>query len=290
MTYRTLYPFFAVAFGLTWGLAALLLAFPAQIEGLFGPLSPSNPLYILAVYAPALAAIGLVLRHHGLRGLGAFFKRFTLWRLPLGYWLLLLLGIPALFYLGAAIKGSLGDPFPFAPWYAVLPALAFALVLGPVEELGWRGVALPLLQRRLAPFWASVVLGAIWGLWHAPAFLLSGAPHSAWSFGPFFLGAIAITLLITAMFNASAGSLAFPVLFHFQTNGPMWPDAQPWDTLTFGIVAALVVILNWKTMFARDAGVTTVLSGDRATEVLPEALRVGDVAMYGTRSARRSTR
>lgn len=259
MTPRTLTPFFAITFGLTWGLAGLLLAFPATVEELFGPLSPSNPLYIVAVYAPAIAAVALVLKHHGAAGLGAFFRRFSLWRLPLGYWLLLLLGIPALFYLGAALKGSLGEPLAFTPWYAALPALAFALILGPMEELGWRGVALPLLQRRHSPFWASVILGAIWGLWHAPAFLLSGAPHSAWSFGPFFLGAIAITLLITAMFNASAGSLVFPVLFHFQTNNPLWPDAQPWDTLTFGIVAAVVVILNWKSMFRRDAGVTEVL-------------------------------
>jgi pyruvate formate lyase activating enzyme len=33
------------------------------------------------------------------------------------------------------------------------------LLLGPIEEFGWRGLALPLLQRRLAPFWAGASLG-----------------------------------------------------------------------------------------------------------------------------------
>lgn len=268
MTTRSLLPFLALTFGLTWGLAGAFLLFPTQIEAIFGPVSQTNPLFIVAVYAPAIAALYLVIRHHGVRGLGAFFKRFTLWRLPLGYWVLLILGIPALFYLGAAIKGSLGEPFPFTPWHAVLPAMLSALLLGPVEELGWRGVALPLMQRRLAPFWASVVLGAIWGLWHAPAFLLSGVPHSAWSFAPFFLGAIMISLMITAIFNASSGSLLFPVIFHFQTNGPAWPDAQPWDTLTFGIVAVIVVVLNRRSMFDRESGVTDVLAPEaRSSEV-----------------------
>ncbi|WP_425482737.1 CPBP family glutamic-type intramembrane protease [Chelativorans xinjiangense] len=38
-------------------------------------------------------------------------------------------------------------------------ATAFMLVLGPVEEFGWRGFALPLLQRRMVPVWAGFVLG-----------------------------------------------------------------------------------------------------------------------------------
>jgi membrane protease YdiL (CAAX protease family) len=47
-------------------------------------------------------------------------------------------------------------------------AWAFAAIKGPVEEFGWRGLALPLLQRKFAPFWASLILGGIWGFWHLP--------------------------------------------------------------------------------------------------------------------------
>jgi hypothetical protein len=42
-------------------------------------------------------------------------------------------------------------------------------------------------------------------------------------------------------------------------NNPLWPDAQPWDTLIFVIVAILVVYLNRATMFRRGSGVTDVL-------------------------------
>jgi membrane protease YdiL (CAAX protease family) len=82
-------------------------------------------------------------------------------------------------------------------------------------------VALPLLQRRYAPLWSSLILGLIWGLWHLPAFFLSKSPQSAWSFGPFFIGALAITVILTAVFNAARGSLFIAALFHFQINGPM---------------------------------------------------------------------
>jgi membrane protease YdiL (CAAX protease family) len=177
MTPRTLRAFFALAFALGWGMLAVLILFTTQIEALFGEISGTNPVFILAVYSPAIAAIFLIWRHYGTKGLGSYLRRVTLWRMPAGWWLALVLGIPAVKYLGAAINGTWAD-FPVSPWTGVLPALATALLIGPVEELGWRGLALPLLQRRYAPLRASLILGAFWGLWHLPAFLLSGTPRA----------------------------------------------------------------------------------------------------------------
>src|SRR5690606_26340526 len=110
----------------------------------------------------------------------------------------LIVGIPIIVYAGAAIKGTIDPPFPFSPWTLVFPALLQSLLLGPVgEEFGWRGLALPLLQRRFSPLWASLILGVVWAIWHVPAFLMSGTVQSAWAFGPFFLGLIAITVILT---------------------------------------------------------------------------------------------
>jgi uncharacterized protein len=61
------------------------------------------------------------------------------------------------------------------------------------------------------------------------------------------------------MFNAARGSLLIAALFHFQMNGPAWPDAQPWDTLVFGIVAVVIVLLNRRRMLTREGAVTEVL-------------------------------
>jgi uncharacterized protein len=171
-----------------------------QIESVFGEIGYTNPVFILVVYSPAIAGVYLVWRHYGTKGLGSFFRRFTLWRMPVAWWLFLVLGIPAGKYLGAAVNGTITD-FPFDPWYGVLPMFAAALLIGPVEEIGWRGVALPLLQRRYSPLWASLILGAFWGFWHLPAFLLSGTEQSAWSFGPFVLGVLALSVVVMPMFS-----------------------------------------------------------------------------------------
>ncbi|MFN0178232.1 MAG: type II CAAX prenyl endopeptidase Rce1 family protein [Gemmatimonadales bacterium] len=259
MTLRTLVPFLAISFGLTWGIAAALLLFTDRLAAIFGPLTGTNPLFVLAVYSPGIAAVFLIWRRFGLVGLGRYFRRLTLWRMPMAWWAFLLLGIPAVFYLGAAIKGTLADPFPFTPWYRVLPAMATALFIGPIEEFGWRGLAQPLLQRRLAPFWAGLVLGVIWALWHIPAFALSGSPQSSWSFPAFFFGVVAMAVILTPMFNAAGGSLLVAALFHFQANGPAWPDAQPWDTLVVVVIAVVVVWLNRETMFQRGTGATDVM-------------------------------
>ncbi len=48
---KSLVPFLALTFGLTWGLAALLFLFYDQIVAVFGEISMSNPLTLLAVYA-----------------------------------------------------------------------------------------------------------------------------------------------------------------------------------------------------------------------------------------------
>ena len=259
METKALIPFLAISFGLTWGLAATLFFFYDQVVAIFGEVSMTNPLFILAVYSPGIAGVFLIWWHYGFKGLVSFFRRLTLWRTSTMWWLFLLLGIPVLVYAGAALTGTIGDPFPFSPWYQVFPAIAISLFIGPIEEFGWRGVALPLLQRKFAPFWAGLILGGIWGVWHIPSFLIGGTPQSAWSFGPFFIGLIAITVIMTPLFNASRGSLLIAILYHLNIMNPIFPDAQPWDSFLLAIVAAIIVFINRRHLFQHGSGVTEVL-------------------------------
>jgi uncharacterized protein len=266
----SLAPFLSITFGLAWGILAMFILLPRQMSEMFGELSGLHPLFILAVWAPAIAAFIVVIYHSGLGGLRRYLSRILLWRCSLAWYAFLSIGMPLLFFGGSALKGNLfAAPYPFSSVQSLLVALALTAIKGPIEEFGWRGLALPLLQRKLAPIWAGLILGAIWGFWHLPAFLLSGTPQSAWSFTPFFVGSIALSAIVTPLFNASRGSILLSALFHFQCNNPIWPDAQPYDTVAFVATAVLVVWLNRKAMFRKASAMTDIIP-PMANRVIPD--------------------
>ncbi|MEJ2487876.1 MAG: CPBP family intramembrane metalloprotease [Anaerolineales bacterium] len=282
MKTKTIIPFLALTFGFTWGIAALLIFFNDQVVAIFGEITSSNPLYILAVYSPGFVGIFLVWRHYGLKGLGSFFRRLTLMRMPLVWWLYLLVGIPAIKYLGAALNGTIST-FPFSPWYLVFPALVHAFFLGTIEEFGWRGLAQPLLQRKMAPFWAGLTVGIIVAIWHLPAFLLGGGvEYGSWALVPFFAGVVAIYIILTPMFNSARGSLLIAYLYHFQMMNPIIPDAQPWENLLFVLAAVVIVILNRRTMFKKGTGVTEVLMPEQDSEMTSKADGIAKKSLSAT--------
>ncbi|MEE4607396.1 MAG: CPBP family intramembrane glutamic endopeptidase, partial [Desulfobacteraceae bacterium] len=226
----------------------------------FGPLTGEHPLFYLAVYAPAISALALILYRQGIDGTRRFLSRLTLWRASIHWYVLLIVVVPLVFHAAALFKdGAHGLLFPFASVSSYLLALLRMAFKGPVEEIGWRGLALPMLQRRMAPFWAALVLGVIWALWHLPAFLLGGTPQSAWSLTPFLVGTVALSVIVTPLFNSAGGSILLPAFFHLQLINPLWPDAQPHDTWLFVVVAGVVVWLNRDAMFTRQGAITEVV-------------------------------
>lgn len=267
ITVKSLVPFLIMTFGITWGILALYIFLTDQMTALFGQLTGNHPLFFLAVYAPAIAAFTIILQKTGVGGLKRYLTRLLLWRCSKYWYAFLLVGLPLVFYGGAAMKGTLfSEPFPFSSFGGLAAAIGLSVIKGPVEEFGWRGFAQPLLQRKFAPVWVAMIIGIVWGFWHLPAFLLSGTQQSAWSFGPFFAGTIAISLIVTQLFNASRGSILLSAFMHFQLMNPIWPDAQPYDTYILIIVAVIVVVLNRKKMFGRTGSITRIIPVSNAED------------------------
>jgi hypothetical protein len=263
ISFKTLIPFLLITFGIAWGILSFFILLPEQATHLFGQITGQHPLFFLAVYAPAIGAITVIISVSGFKGTKQFLSRILLWRCSLSWYAFIIIGIPLIFIGGSYLKGNLlTDPFPFASTTSMLIALGLAAIKGPIEEIGWRGLALPLLQRKFAPFWSSIILGTIWGLWHLPAFLLSGTQQSEWSFTPFFAGCIALSVIVTPLFNASKGSILLSAFFHFMLMNPIFPDAQPYDTYIIIIVAIYLVWNNRKTMFTRKGAITKVIPTD----------------------------
>ena len=259
---KSLLPYFFITFAITWGIVGFYIIAPDSAVTLLGEISGRHPAFFLATWAPAIAALLVVLAYSGTGGVGAFLSRLALWRCSAAWATFLLVGVPAIFVAGALVKGSpIG--IPFSTLKAAGAAMLLMACLGPVEELGWRGVAQPILQRHMAPIWAGALIGSAWGLWHFPAFFLSGTVFSGWSFAPFFIGNVSLAIIVTPLFNASRGSILLPALFHFQLINPLWPDAQPFDTYFFVAAAAVVAWLNRTTMFQKTAAVTSVRAATR---------------------------
>lgn len=260
ISFSTIIPYLLITFGVTWGIIALYIFLPDQTASLFGQITGSHPLFFLATYSPAIAALGIIVMKVRWSGTKRFLGRMLLWRAPAPWYLFILLGVPAMFYLGAIYKGlTLSEFFPVSSLGVYLVSLLLFAIKGPVEEIGWRGYALPMLQRKMSPFFAAIIVGIVWGFWHLPAFFLSGVPQSAWSFMPFFIGTIALSIFATGLFNASRGSILLPALLHLQLINPLWPDAQPYDTVVVVIAASIILWLNRKTYFRNGDGVTTII-------------------------------
>ncbi len=257
--------FLGITFLVTWGLIGIYVLAPETAARAFGDISGSHPFFFLATWSPAFAAFALVCWRAGPSGLRAFLSRLLLWRCSVGWAAFVLIVLPLVFMAGSLIKGGpVLAPLPPEGVAPLIATLFMMLFLGPVEEFGWRGVMQPLLQRWMAPFWAGLVIGTTWGLWHLPAFFLSSTVYADWNFVPFFIGNLTLAVLVTPIFNSTRGSLLWPMLFHWQLINPFWPDAQPWDTIILVVVTIIVVWWNRGTMFTRLAAVT---------EVVPMSLR-----------------
>ena len=257
-----LWVFFLLTFLITWGVIGPYILYPEWAAERFGEISGTHPAFFLATWAPALSAFALIAVLRGAGGLRAFLSRLALWRISAAWVVFVALGLPCVFVAGSLIKGGpMLAPMTENGPGALFTVLVIMLFLGPVEEFGWRGVAQPLLQRRVMPFWAGIVIGSAWGLWHLPAFYLAGTVFAEWNFLPFFIGNVTLAVLVTPIFNASRGSLLWPMLFHWQLINPFWPDAQPWDTWILVVVAVVIVLLSRKTMFRRQGAATEVIPG-----------------------------
>ena len=156
--------FFVLTYLITWGIAVLLFLLPGPFEAIFGPMSMSSPIFVVAVAAPTISATILTYICRRWPGLRALYAGLVRWRFGLQWYALVLIGIPLIGYL----VGRLSADRPRADLSTPLLVVSFLVgqfILGPLgEELGWRGFALPRLLQRFSPLAASLILGVVWGV------------------------------------------------------------------------------------------------------------------------------
>lgn len=219
---RQILAFLAIAFALSWLLPAALLLL-ARTSGAFRvDLSIYSPVYYVGVWSPAIAAMVVVFGSGGVSGLRAFLRRIARWRAALRWYVLALVAVPGAYLAAALIWRALGYEALGTPSTGWLATALLTATAGPLEEIGWRGYALPRLQRHLGGTSAALALGIVWALWHLPIFVVGGFDADA--FAIFTVQILAVSLVLSVFFNGSAGCVPLAVLIHWLTNFP-----YPWE-------------------------------------------------------------
>ncbi|WP_431898806.1 CPBP family intramembrane glutamic endopeptidase [Nonomuraea sp. bgisy101] len=194
-------------------------------------------MFVTPFLGPTLAAVLVTWAGRGRAGVRALFGEVVRWRVPGRWYLAVCLGLPVI--LMACVL-----PLPGAWQHAgpvgseVLPwLLGFGIVLvlgGPLgEEPGWRCFAHQHLQQRFGPVRGALLLGLLWGLWHAPLSLIEGYNHAgadligmAVPFAAFLIFTIAISIPLAWLANHTrSGVLA--ILAHTFLNASLLPVFFP---------------------------------------------------------------
>lgn len=240
--------FLVITFGVTWVIAASSMFFHGWFERNLGLLNKTSFVFYVAVWAPNLAALTLTLIRGGKAELIDLFARLLRWRVSLWIWLAAIGFHPALMIIVQLVGFALGRPMlGVGIWPEVLATLINLplLALGPLgEELGWRGYLLPRILERWSPAISGLIVGAIWMLWHVPAFLISGLPQSNMSFPIFVVGGIAFSVFVTWLFvNARQSILISGIIPHAIANA--YGDAtgaMTWINAAVLAVGALLLV------------------------------------------------
>lgn len=218
---HSLFAYFLLAFGISWlfeipvtlsqsGIGLL----PYHLPPLLTSLTPGVPL------GPTGAAFLLTALLEGKPGVIRLLKRYIQWRVSFKWYFLILLGCPLLMTLAASCFSAPHlQNLPAFLW-SYLTHLLLALMIN-WEEGGWRGFALPRLQKQSGPLLGTITLGVLWGAWHLPLLLIPAqspmGPTLTFSlllFCLFLLQTTAKSVSFTWLFNNTGGSLLIATLFH----------------------------------------------------------------------------
>lgn len=225
---RHLLLFFVATFVWTWVCYA-----PMAIGGHSPYEMPWTVLLIGGGMGPSLAGVVMVLLTFGRERRREFWRRsFSLRRIRLPWWAVILLAFPLLFAASIALDLALGGAAPgmselgslLANPAAVPLTVLISFLSGPwSEEFGWRGYALDPLLKRLDVVRGSCVLGLVWGVWHLPLYFMAGTWHAQMGFGlsgfwSFLVYSTGFTLLITWVYLYTARSILTALLLHFAAN------------------------------------------------------------------------
>lgn len=175
--------FVFLTFLINWaGIAAIVAGyFPACGEWVATydghPVADFRGRRTLLVWAPNIAAMIVAAVLGGRQAVGRLMGKFLVWRVGVRWWLTALVLPVALAAMAVGLYAAVGGTIDWSNSHYFVPVFflrfLFALTTGSIgEEAGWRGFALPLLQKKIGALGACVLIGLLWAMSHSATWSL----------------------------------------------------------------------------------------------------------------------
>lgn len=182
------------------------------------------PLYmaLIGILGPATIGIIITFVEKGKKGVKHLLKGIIKWKVKFRWYVFTLIFPFIVMYLAIyanyLIEGNFIEINGIKSWTSIPIFFIYILFLqGPLEEIGWRGYALPRLQKKYSSLKASIILGVIWAFWHTPLFLFSSL-HAGLPIYLYILQVIGISILMTWIFNSTGRSILLVIFLHTTIN------------------------------------------------------------------------
>jgi membrane protease YdiL (CAAX protease family) len=122
---------------------------------------------------------------------------------------------------------------------SLLINVPFVIVLGGLEEVGWRGILQPKVEKVMTYLPSVLAVGVIWTLWHLPLWFIHGTAQSGISFGWYLVSGIVLTSNFTTLYKYT-NNLFLCILSH------AWFNICIGMALYVGNNGVLELNVNWK--------------------------------------------
>lgn len=249
--------YFVSAFIISWLIWGILGVAPAQgwLDAQFQP----DVVLGLGAFGPMLAALIVTGASGGAPALRELVGRILRWRVGIKWFLIALLGMPALFGIAVVFLRISGGRWPDVSQHLAYPALGWVgawllfVLLALGEEVGWRGFALPGLQKNRSALSATLILGVFWAIWHIPVFFFHpglGQISETGAVGPIFwvIGILTQAVLYTWLYNSARGSILMVILLHAGLNTVTLGGGENIAAIVGGLalLAAVIIVVVFR--------------------------------------------
>lgn len=191
---------------------------------------------MISAFGPLVSAVILTYKDGKWSAVKSFFKKCLQFNIKPIYYLyavVFALGITMFAHYFTNLTGIDTLPNNLVPegidiplYILVVPYLLMLFILGGgQEEFGWRGYVQDPLQEKIGIIKASLIIGFLWGFWHAPLWLIPGEGHSYYSLIAFLLYTTSWSLILGIIYNLSGKKMVIAWIMHAVSNlsVPLFP-------------------------------------------------------------------